>query len=123
MWRCKPTPRRIAVVELRGDKIKPFERTPAFVELPNRKDITALGALPSDDPALLQPVVNRLTGLETGEVGKLCGSQQTLHLSHPGARGDPPVRLWPIDQARFGTPDDCCFLVDTLRRKCVRRDG
>ena len=53
---------------------QPSFQPPAFVELPIRQNITAFGALPSDDPSLLQPGVNGLTGLETRAGGKFLGS-------------------------------------------------
>ena len=49
--------------------MRSLEKLPAFVKLLGGEHMAALGALPSDDPPLLQPVPNRSAGLETGTVG------------------------------------------------------
>ena len=80
-----------------------------------------LGALPPADPPLPQPVVNRLTGLETGAGSKLLGCQQILLYAHSGTFSDPATRLYPLDQMRFVAPDEYKPLSRALRSESVRR--
>lgn len=78
--------------------IKPLDRTPTFIELPGGRDITTLGPQPADNPPLLEPVVNRLAGLETHQLGRLRASQQILRRSCPGVPGNAHVRLSAFDE-------------------------
>ena len=57
--RRQPRPRRVAVAETRNDSVETSRRAVAFIELSGRKEIAALGALPSGDLALSKPARNR----------------------------------------------------------------